>query len=102
MWFWETIERRLNSGVSLERAGEIIRRAGFERRGESSTYAIYRKTGNRWTLSGKDASLELGVARSNDGLYLLLRYASPLVIRDSGELVRFADELAAQLRSTGE
>ena len=65
------------------------------------THAIFKRTGtqNPWTTvapEGEQVPVELAVAESQNGLLLHMRYET-FVLFDTGDLKRFADELAGHL-----
>jgi len=96
MWGWKIVEREIEPGVSLERGREIIKEAGFKENILNPAYVIFKKGGTVLTAKGEKYPLEAALAKTEEGLFLQLRY-DVFVLFDTGDLERFADELAGKL-----
>ena len=93
---WKIVEREIEPGVSLERAREILKEAGFEENVINPGYVIFKQPGTVLTTKGENYPLEAALAGTESGLLLQLRY-DVFVLFDTGDLERFADELADKL-----
>lgn len=98
MWGWKSVERIIEPSVSFIQAKEILAAQGFQIHASNPHHAIFKSAGteNPWTTlapDGENVPIELAVSESQDGLYLHLRYET-FVLFDTGDLKRFADDLA--------
>ena len=98
MWGWKTVERHIDSSVSLDEARDILAREGFEERVGNPGHRIFNKSGTDLTVSAEKVTLELALAEADSGLFLQLRYDT-FVLFDTGDLDQVADGIVAKLRS---
>ena len=101
MWGWKSVERLIEPAISLSEAKRILAEAGFQLQSSQPHHAIFKSEAaeNPWTTMAPDGAnipIELAVGTAHQGLYLHLRYAT-LVLFDTGDLNRFADEIVAIL-----
>lgn len=101
MWGWKSVERLIEPSVSFGQAKEMLQSQGFRIHTSNPQHAVFKSAGtvNPWTTlapSGENVPIELALAETHGGLYLHLRYET-FVLFDTGDLHRFADELAASL-----
>ncbi len=101
MWGWKTVERLIEPGVSFSDAKSRLQQAGFRIHVSNEAHAVFKSEGseNAWTKlapEGEYLPIELALATTPGGLYLQLRYET-FVLFDTGDLSRFADELAGLL-----
>jgi len=99
MWGWKSVERLIEPSVSLAQAKEILQAQGFQIHTSNPHHAVFKSAGteNPWTTlapSGENVPIELAISESQRGLYLHLRYET-FCLFDTGDLDRFANELAA-------
>jgi hypothetical protein len=98
MWGWKAAERTIEPSVTLEQARAIMKEAGFAEHFANPEHAIFRRAGTQLALKGEKFSIEVALARAEGGLFLQARYDT-FVLFDTGDLEKFADNLAAKLRS---
>ncbi len=104
MWGWKTVERLIEPSVSFEEGKVLLQEQGFRLHASNPTHAVFKSEGseNPWTKlmpKGENVPIELAIAETNAGLYLQLRYET-FCLFDTGDLPRFADELATSLMPT--
>jgi len=98
---WKTAQRIVDPSVTFERSKEILQEQGFQLRVSNPSHAIFKSEGTKspWTSvapEGDDVPVEVAVAEGHNGLHLQLRYDT-FVLFDTGDLDRFADDLAELL-----
>jgi len=101
MWGWKSVERLIEPSVPFSQAKESLQAQGFRIHASNSHHAVFKSAGteNPWTTlapSGENVPIELALAETQGGLYLHLRYET-FCLFDTGDLNRFADDLAAGL-----
>ncbi len=101
MWGWKSVERLIEPSVPFTRAKEILQSQGFRIHASNPHHAVFKSAGteNAWTTlapNGENMPIELALAETQGGLYLHLRYET-FVFFDTGDLRRFADDIAACL-----
>lgn len=101
MWGWKSVERLIEPSVPFTRAKEILLAQGFRLHASNPHHAVFKSAGteNPWTTlgpNGENMPIELALAEAHGGLYVQLRYET-FVLFDTGDLNRFADDIAACL-----
>lgn len=99
MWGWKSVERLIEPSVPITQAKEILQSQGFRLHASNPHHAVFKSAGTEipWTTlapNGENVPIELALAESQGGLYLHLRYET-FVFFDTGDLRRFADDIAA-------
>ena len=97
MWGWKTVERQVNPSVSIDEAKDIAVQNGFVEHIKNPSHVVLKRSGTQHTASVEKVPLELAIAEADEGLFLQLRYDT-FALFDTGDLDRFADDLAAKLR----
>lgn len=98
MWGWKSVERLIEPAMHFDQAKEILLTQGFRLHASHPSHAVLKSAGseNPWTTlapSGENVPIELAISQTQAGLHLHLRYET-FVLFDTGDLERFADELA--------
>jgi hypothetical protein len=104
MWGWKSVERLVEPSVSFERGKGVLQEQGFRLHASNPTHAVFKSAGseNPWTTlapDGENVPIDLALATSPGGLYLQFRYET-FCLFDTGDLERFADEIATLLSPT--
>jgi hypothetical protein len=105
MWGWRAVERLIEPSVPFEDAKQFLQHNGFRIRASQPGLAVFERAGEENPMTalapdGRDVALEVALAPSHAGLFLQLRYAT-FVLFDTGDLDRFADEIAEMLIPAG-
>jgi len=95
---WKAAERRIEPSLPLEQAKAILKEAGFAEHIANPEHAIFKRAGTQAALKGEKLSVEVALAKSEAGLFLQARYDT-FVLFDTGDLEKFADDLAAKLKA---
>jgi len=98
MWGWKAVERRIEQSVTLEQARTIIKQAEFSEHVNNPEHAILRRAGTQLTVKGEKVGIEVAIAKTETGLFLQARYDT-LVLFDTGDLEKFADDLVSKLKA---
>lgn len=98
MWGWKTVEREIQPAISIDEARSLMVESGFEEHSHGSSHALFRRDGSQLTRDGRNVSLELGIVEESDKLVLQLRY-DQFILFDTGDLERYADEIAETLQA---
>lgn len=93
---WKPVERHVPDAMRLEDAKRLLQDRGFSVHVDNPQHAILRRSGTELSVSGEKFPLEVALASAEEGLYMQARYDA-FVAFDTGDLERFADELAADL-----
>lgn len=96
MWGWRTVEKEVRPGVPMDDARRILAEAGFDEQSGDESHAVMKKDGTQITKDGSSYPIELAVAEADGGLMLHLRY-DRFVLFDTGDLVRYGEEIAGWL-----
>jgi hypothetical protein len=96
MWGWKPVERNIEPSVSLEQARSVMSEAGFNEHVTNPDHVIFRRTGTQLAVSGEKLPLEVALAKSEEGLFLQVRYDT-FALFDTGDLAELANELVAKL-----
>lgn len=101
MWGWKSVERLIEPSLPFSQAKQMLTAQGFRLHASNPHHAIFKSAGteNPWTTlapNGENMPIELALAEAHGGLYLCLRYET-FILFDTGDLNRFADEVAASL-----
>lgn len=100
MWGWKTVEREIQPAISVEEARQRLTDVGFEEQSQGESHGLFRRDGTQFTRDGRNVSLEVAVVEESDRLVLQIRY-DQFVLFDTGDLERYADEVAASLQPAG-
>jgi hypothetical protein len=93
---WKTVEKKIDTSVSLGEARAILREAGFREHVVNPEHFIFKRSGTQLTFKGERAPIDVAVAKTESGLFLQAKYDT-FVLFDTGDLAKVADDLAAKL-----